>query len=449
MRKFALAAVFLLSAGLAGAQQVKLLEDIPAPAAQPGSPDEMPQVIMPSEESPAPAAKPAVKQAVKKAAAKKSAKAAAPATKPAAVQPAAKAQEAVVPAKTEAKPAEAAVKQAATPEVKPVPATMAAKPETKPAPAKMEVKPAAPKAEVKPAPAAAPAKTEIKAAAPKTAVKPVAVPVAAKPEIKPAATPAAPQAAPRQEPGAGFSVQKTHAVTSGDTLWDLSNKYYKDPFKWGKIYNANLNRVNDPDLIYPKNELLIPDLTEEVKPEVKPEPGPAAVIAVDDTVKEPELQASEVAQPEEPAVFLPPPGKPAAAELKEALSAYDRMDLSEKMPSHQKEWGSGVRIVPDGWQEDGVITAKESADDDSMEDSLSLDGAVLKIRMARAGAKRGDYLTVYMIGSEAFDKNGKRLGRELQRVGMAEVLEADGSMVKARVIDAVTGIVKGYVVKKK
>ncbi len=446
MKKLALIAAFLLAAWPSAAQQVKLLEDVPAGAAsQPAGQDEMPQVILPSETTaneappaePKPVkAKPAVKKA--KPAAKKSSKApavsktVAPAPKPAETKPA-EAKPAAATKPAEAKPAVKPAPAAAKPEAKPVEAKPAVKPAA--AAAKLEAKPAEAKPAVKPAPAAAKPVETKPAVKPAVAAKPEAKPVEAKPEVKPAAA------------AAGFSVQKKHTVTGGDTLWDLSGKYYKDPYKWGKIYNANLDRVNNPDLIYPRNELVIPDLTEEVKPEVKP--AAAVVPAGDDTVKEPELQASEVAQPEEQLAPLPPPGKPAAAELKEALAAYEKADLSEEMPDHQKEWGTGVRVVPDGWEEDGVIAARDPADDDSLEESLSLDGAVMRLSMEKAGTRRGDMLTVYMIGSDAFDKNGKRIGREIQRVGTLEVLEADGRKAKARVIEAITGIVKGYVVKKK
>jgi hypothetical protein len=158
-----------------------------------------------------------------------------------------------------------------------------------------------------------------------------------------------------------------------------------------------------------------------------------------------------VEQPaEEAAAYAAPRPAAPAAELKEALAAYDRNDLSEEMPEHQKEWASGVKIVPESWREDGVITARETGDDDSMADSLSMSGAMVRVDMAGSvQVKRGDRLSIYMKGAAAFDDKGKKLGLEVQRAGTLEVVEADGGNVRARVIDSVTGIYKGYVVKKK
>ena len=44
----------------------------------------------------------------------------------------------------------------------------------------------------------------------------------------------------------------------GDTLWDLAESYYGDGSQWEKIYNANADQIEDPNLIYPGQRLLIP-----------------------------------------------------------------------------------------------------------------------------------------------------------------------------------------------
>jgi len=405
MRKSVFAVVFAVMTGLAGAQEVKLLEDVPAEPENSRSVQagDEPKIIMPSEEKAAAEVKPEA-EAVKPELIKKPVKA--------------------VKKKAEKKPAAVAAKTAAEPEKASEPVPAAAKPEGKKVHAK-------PPAAVKPS-----EKTS-------EPVKPEVSPV----QPPPAGTETFVEPVRKQEASAGFVVPKTHIVSGGDTLWDLSNKYYNDPFKWGRIYNANLGVVSNPDLIHPKSELVIPDITEELRPAAKA----PVVIGESDTVKEADLTSAEVEQPAvvEPAYSAPRPAAP-VAELKEALSSYDRNDLSKEMPEHQKEWASGVKVVADNWREDGVITARETGDDDSVEDSLSLSGAMVRVSMSGTVAvKRGDYLSIYMKGSDAFDSYGKKVGREVQRAGTLEVVEADGKNVRARVIDSVTGIYKGYVVKKK
>jgi hypothetical protein len=60
---------------------------------------------------------------------------------------------------------------------------------------------------------------------------------------------------------AGFvSVQQvaTHSVVTGDTLWDLAQRYYQNPFEWRRIWEANRAQVADPNLIEPGWVLTIP-----------------------------------------------------------------------------------------------------------------------------------------------------------------------------------------------
>jgi nucleoid-associated protein YgaU len=54
---------------------------------------------------------------------------------------------------------------------------------------------------------------------------------------------------------------KKHVVVSGDTLSGISKKYYNDAGKYMKIYEANKAVIgNNPDLIKPGMELIIPKL---------------------------------------------------------------------------------------------------------------------------------------------------------------------------------------------
>ena len=52
----------------------------------------------------------------------------------------------------------------------------------------------------------------------------------------------------------------THDVRPGDTLWDLSRTYLRDPFRWPEIHRANQAIVANPHLIFPSQRLRIPGL---------------------------------------------------------------------------------------------------------------------------------------------------------------------------------------------
>jgi nucleoid-associated protein YgaU len=52
---------------------------------------------------------------------------------------------------------------------------------------------------------------------------------------------------------------RTYVVVSGDSLSKIAKRQYGDAQKWPKIYEANRNIIKDPDLIYPGQELRIPE----------------------------------------------------------------------------------------------------------------------------------------------------------------------------------------------
>jgi LysM repeat protein len=113
-----------------------------------------------------------------------------------------------------------------------------------------------------------------------------------------------------------------YTIKKGDTLWDISNAFFRDPFLWPFIWQAN-PFITNPDLIYPDNKLNIPNLapieralkapapkkqlvekpvqTEEVSPKegisgatMKPKPAPI--------VEEAPTAGSSLILPEEQAV---------------------------------------------------------------------------------------------------------------------------------------------------
>ena len=53
--------------------------------------------------------------------------------------------------------------------------------------------------------------------------------------------------------------EKVHTVVKGDTLSKIAKAHYGDANQWRKIYEANKERIKNPDLIQPGWVLTIPD----------------------------------------------------------------------------------------------------------------------------------------------------------------------------------------------
>ena len=47
---------------------------------------------------------------------------------------------------------------------------------------------------------------------------------------------------------------QTYTVVAGDTLWDISAKFLREPWQWTELWQAN-PRIENPDLIYPGDSL--------------------------------------------------------------------------------------------------------------------------------------------------------------------------------------------------
>lgn len=51
-----------------------------------------------------------------------------------------------------------------------------------------------------------------------------------------------------------------YTVVSGDSLWKIASKHYGDGNKWQALFEANREVIKDPDLIYPGQQIRVPEL---------------------------------------------------------------------------------------------------------------------------------------------------------------------------------------------
>ncbi len=112
------------------------------------------------------------------------------------------------------------------------------------------------------------------------------------------------QAAPAPAPAeASLEQPGRYLIRQGDTLWDIANAFYRDPFLWPLIWKSNPS-VNDPDLIYPGNTLIIPSLAPVERAMSAPEEAaPVQETAGAETVQEQQAAAPPQEEVETPSLF--------------------------------------------------------------------------------------------------------------------------------------------------
>ena len=61
-----------------------------------------------------------------------------------------------------------------------------------------------------------------------------------------------------QKPKVNPKNNGSYVVKKGDTLWAIAKKYYGNGSQYPKIFNANKDKIKNPNLIYPGQKLAIP-----------------------------------------------------------------------------------------------------------------------------------------------------------------------------------------------
>jgi outer membrane biosynthesis protein TonB len=255
--------------------------------------------------------------------------------------------------------------------------------------------PAEPQAEA-PVPAAESAAVEPPPAAPESA--PAAVPAPVAPESEPVET------APATEELHSYIIKK------GDTLWDISNTFFKDPFLWPFIWKAN-PYVTNPDLIFTGNTLMIPSLT-PIERALKAEAAPS------EPPMEKKEQAPEAATPGAAAARQ----KPAEA-VEETPAGVSRLIMPEEeiYPIVDKYAMVSAGFVSNEETKDTIVGAAERG-----KTLLGYDDIVYVSMRDAENIKIGDKYLIYShISKVKHPKTGKDFGKLIRGRGILQITAKD------------------------
>ena len=277
-------------------------------------------------------------------------------------------------------------------------------------------------------------------------VSPVAVEAAAESTVTPVeAEPVGPTAVTSVSGAPSHSsveaAAESHKVVKGDTLWDLAGSYLKDPFQWPKIYDANRDKIENPRLIFPNQEFVIPSM--EAAANLAPAPvveAPAETPAVVQVPAPEPVAAPEAAEPvAEPEVVSEAPAQaedmdaegaatkkmiePAEEFVVEAPEAVDDKTQDEREAKKKKSMavpGAGFMggqadsfLADENWEYDGYVLR------DRDQRMMISQGDVVFLNIgAASGVKPKMFANVYRVGKKVKDPYlKKKTGRMIKRVG--------------------------------
>ncbi|MEB3299179.1 MAG: LysM peptidoglycan-binding domain-containing protein [Candidatus Sericytochromatia bacterium] len=105
-------------------------------------------------------------------------------------------------------------------------------------------------------------------------VQPAPVVVAPPPAAPSTPAPSGPKA-PVPVVSSPSTAARSVAVQKGDTLWGIATRELGDGRRWREIFEANRDKIRDPNLIFPGQTFVIPGKTQPSAPTVVQRPVPA------------------------------------------------------------------------------------------------------------------------------------------------------------------------------
>ncbi len=214
-----------------------------------------------------------------------------------------------------------------------------------------------------------------------------------------------------------------YTIKKGDTLWDISSKFLKDPFLWPKLWERN-PYITNPHWIYPGNPIRL----SAMEPVKKEEPKKVAEEKPKEVVKEPEVTKPEVTKAESPPVEKKPEEVAETKPVKE-----------EEKPVYFPEIRSAGFMSDIEYRGIGIVLeSKEGKNIMSAGDILYLAFRTSESILV------GNKYTVFRAADEIrHPVTEKKIGRKYNITGNIQIIDQHGNFFVAKVIESFEAIKKG------
>jgi len=233
--------------------------------------------------------------------------------------------------------------------------------------------------------------------------------------------------------------EEIYTIKQGDTLWDISATFLKDPFLWPKLWQRN-PYITNPHWIYPGQPVRIVP-AEELMKEVPKE-----------AVKEPEIKKAEPtpaeekppvaeAKPETKPEAMPPEVKPEIkpAEVKPAEERPAEEGPVEERPGVFPEVRSAGFIGDIGFRGIGVILDNRDGK------NLLSEGDIVYMAFRTADPVMvGNKYTIFRREKYVRHPVTKRkIGMKYLITGNVQVIDQQGNFYTGKIVEAFDAVVTG------
>lgn len=231
-----------------------------------------------------------------------------------------------------------------------------------------------------------------------------------------------------------------HVVVKGDTLWDISGKFFKDPWRWPYIWGMNKESIKDPHWIYPGDIIILDRATGTLRIGEAGEtaaPAPSNVVKLSPKAREghsdhdaiPSIPASAITP------FLSQPLVIEENALKDAPRLIGAREGRVILSSHDIGFAKGLtQDKGDKWQ---IYRPGKTFTDPDTEEVLGIEA----IHLGNAEVTNfADVSTVAITQSVQEINPGDRLVAPSGSAVNAYLPRAPGSNISARVISVYGGV---------
>ena len=231
--------------------------------------------------------------------------------------------------------------------------------------------------------------------------------------------------------------EEIYTIKQGDTLWDISSKFLKDPFLWPKLWQRN-PYITNPHFIYPGQPIrLAPaeELRKGIPKEAVQEPG----------VKKGELPAEE----KKPEVAEGKPAEVKPAEVKPAEVKPAEVTPAEVKPSEEKPLEEKPAVFPEvrsaGFVSDLAFRGIGVILDGREGKNLMSEGDIVYVafKTAEPVIVGNKYTVMRALEFVRHPVTNKKIGVKHLITGTVQIIDQQGNFFTGKVLEAFAHIMKG------